>query len=63
MSKQNKIKITQIKSQIGYKEKAKLTLKALGLRKMNQTVIKEDLPSIRGMIKTVVYLVHVEEVH
>ena len=62
MSKQNKIKITQIKSQIGYKEKAKLTLKALGLRKMNQTVIKEDLPSIRGMIKTVDYLVHVEEV-
>ena len=62
MSKQNKIKITQIKSQIGYKEKAKLTLKALGLRKMHQTVIKEDLPSIRGMIKTVDYLVHVEEV-
>ena len=62
MSKQNKIKITQIKSQIGYKKKAKLTLKALGLRKMNKTVVKEDLPSIRGMIKTVDYLVHIEEV-
>ena len=62
MSKQKKIKITQIKSQIGYKQKAKLTLKALGLRKMHQTVVKEDLPSIRGMIKTVEYLVNVEEV-
>ena len=61
MSKQKKIKITQIKSQIGYKEKAKLTLKALGLRKMHQTIIKEDLPSIRGMINRVDYLVKVEE--
>ena len=52
--RQRKIKITQIKSQIGYKEKAKLTLKALGLRKMHQTIIKEDLPEqyYRQLIKS-----------
>ncbi len=61
MPKQKKIKITQIKSQIGYKKKAKLTMEAPGLRKMHQTVIKEDLPSIRGMISKVSYLVKVEE--
>ena len=45
----NKIKITQIKSSIGYKQKAKLTLKALGLRKMHQSVEHIDTPSMRGM--------------
>ena len=39
MPKQKKLKITQVKSQIGYKKKAKLTMKALGFRKMHQTVI------------------------
>ena len=62
MPKQKKLKITQVKSQIGYKKKAKLTMKALGFRKMHQTVIKEDLPSIRGMISKVSYLVKVEEI-
>ena len=61
MAKAKEISITQIKSQIGYKMKAKLTLKALGLRKMNQTVHKKDSPAIRGMIDKVSYLVKVEE--
>ena len=58
----NKIKITQIKSSIGYKQKAKLTLKALGLRKMHQSVEHVDTPSMRGMINKVDYLVKIEEV-
>ena len=59
----NKIlKITQVRSRIGYKPKAKKTLDALGLRKMNQTVEKNDSPAIRGMIKKIEYLLKVEEV-
>ena len=56
-----KIKVTQIKSSIGYKQKAKLTLKALGLRKMHQSVEHIDTPSMRGMLSKVDYLVKVEE--
>tara|TARA_B100000900_G_C20407319_1_gene645344 strand:- start:333 stop:518 length:186 start_codon:yes stop_codon:yes gene_type:complete len=56
-----KIKITLIKSPIGYKEKAKRTIDALGLRKLNQTVIHTPNESINGMIKIVDYLVKVEE--
>tara|TARA_B100000424_G_scaffold43643_1_gene29807 strand:+ start:1223 stop:1396 length:174 start_codon:yes stop_codon:yes gene_type:complete len=55
------LKITQIKSSIGYKPKAKSTLKALGLRKLNQTVKKNDTPQIRGMLKKIEYLLKVEE--
>ena len=57
-----KIKITQIKSSIGYKQKAKLTLKALGLRKMHQSVEHIDTPSMRGMLSKVDYLVKIEEI-
>ena len=56
------LKITQIKSAIGYKPKAKLTLVALGLKKINQSVEKVDSPQIRGMINKIDYLVKVEEV-
>ena len=56
-----KIKVTQIKSSIGYKQKAKLTLKALGLRKMHQSVEHIDTPSMRGMLSKVDYLVKIEE--
>ena len=61
MAKAKNLSITQIKSQIGYKKKVKLTLKALGLRKMNQTVNKKDSAAIRGMIDKVSFLVKVEE--
>lgn len=60
--KKNKIKITQIRSRIGYKPKAKKTLDALGLRKINHTVEKFDTPAIRGMIKKIEYLLKVEEI-
>ena len=53
------IKITQIKSRINAPKVQKLTLDALGLRKLHHSVIKEDTPSIRGMVKTVHHLVEV----
>ena len=56
-----KVHITQIKSCIGYKPKAKATLTALGLKKMHQTVEHVDSPQIRGMINVIPYLLKVEE--
>jgi large subunit ribosomal protein L30 len=56
-----KIMITQIKSTIGYRQRTKDTLIALGLRKMNSTVIHNDSPAIRGMITAVGHLLKVEE--
>ena len=55
------IKLTQIKSSIGYKPKAKATLKALGLKRIHQTVEKTDSPVIRGMINVIPFLLKVEE--
>lgn len=62
MAKDKKIRITLINSPIGYKEKAKKTLEALGLKKMNQSVEHKNNDSIMGMIKTINYLVKVEEI-
>jgi len=53
------IKIKQIKSKIGYPVDQKRTLEAIGLRKIGQTVEKEDTPSLRGMIRKVHHLVTV----
>ena len=55
------LKIQLIKSPIGHKPKAKATILALGLKKLNQSVIKTDTPQIRGMINVVSYLLKVEE--
>ncbi len=62
MAASKKLQITQVKSKIGYKPKAKQTLEALGLRKMNQTVEHKDTPQIRGMIRAIDFLLKVEEV-
>lgn len=56
-----KVRITQIKSGIGYKPNAKATLTALGLKKMHQTVEHMDCPQIRGMINVIPYLLKVDE--
>ena len=60
--KEKTIKLTQIKSPIGYKPKAKATLKSLGLKRIHQTVEKTDSPVIRGMINVIPFLLKVEEV-
>ncbi|HOV99554.1 MAG TPA: 50S ribosomal protein L30 [Bacteroidota bacterium] len=62
MVEQKKLKITQIKSVIEQKKNAKLIIEALGLGRPNYSVIKNDTPQIRGMIKKVSHLVKVEEV-
>lgn len=56
------LKITQVKSKIGYNQRQRRTLEALGLRKINHTVSHKDTPQIRGMIEKVKHLVKVEEV-
>ena len=56
------LKIQLIKSPIGHKPKAKATILALGLKKLNHTVFKTDTPQIRGMIKKVNFLINVSEV-
>ena len=62
MGKKNKmLKLTQIKSSIGHRSKSKQTLKALGLGKMQKTVIKIDNPQIRGMINKISFLLKIEE--
>jgi large subunit ribosomal protein L30 len=55
-----KIKITQVKSGIDRPERQKLTLRALGLKKMNATVEVEATPQILGMVRKVNHLVKVE---
>ena len=57
-----KLKITLVKSPIGYSYDQKDTVKRLGLKRMHQSVIKEDIPQIRGMVRKVRHLVSVEEI-
>jgi large subunit ribosomal protein L30 len=54
------LKITQVRSTIRRPAKQKRTLEALGLRRMNQTVIHEESPQLRGMLDKVHHLVRVE---
>ena len=56
------LKITLTRSPIGRKPDQRLTVKALGLGKMNSSVVQKDNPAIRGMIRKVNHLVTVEEV-
>ena len=57
-----KLKITQTHSIIDRKENQKRTVKALGLGRPNYSVLHEDTPQLRGMIRKVIHLVKVEEV-
>lgn len=61
-SKIKRLKITQIRSIIGKNWRKKRTIQALGLRKINHTVIHNDTPDIRGMIEKVRELVKVEKI-
>jgi large subunit ribosomal protein L30 len=59
---EKKLRITYVKSSIGYSVRHKATIRALGLRRLNQTVTQEDTPVVRGMLAKVNHLVQVEEV-
>jgi large subunit ribosomal protein L30 len=56
------LRVTQTKSSIGGTRSQRETLRTLGLRKIGDTVEKEDRPEFRGMVRTVTHLVTVEEV-
>ena len=55
-------KITKVKSTIGQKPAKVATMRSLGLKKINSSVVQEDTPAIRGMVESVKHLVKVEEV-
>ena len=55
-----KIRITWVKSAIGYEERQRQTLRSLGFHRLNQSVVHEDSNSLRGMINKVRHLVKVE---
>jgi large subunit ribosomal protein L30 len=57
-----KIRITQVKSKIGKPERQKRTLEALGIRKLNHSVVHEATPQILGMVTKVNHLVKVEDI-
>ncbi|BFH16956.1 50S ribosomal protein L30 [Paenibacillus melissococcoides] len=57
-----KLQITLVRSLIGRPETHRTTVKTLGLRKINQTVVHEDNAAIRGMVDQVKHLVDVKEV-
>lgn len=57
-----KIKVTQVKSIIDRPKRQKDTIKALGLRKISQSVEHEATPQILGMVRKVAHLINVEEV-
>ena len=55
------IRVTLVRSPIGYTKDQKATVRALGLRRMHQTVEQKDNPAVRGMIQKVIHLLKVEE--
>ena len=60
-SEKKTVRVTLVKSPIGYTEVQKRTVRALGLRRMHQTVEINDSPAVRGMITKVIHLLKVEE--
>lgn len=62
MAKKKQLKITLVKSPISSLKKHKATIEALGLRKIHQSVVKEDNAAMRGMIFRVKHMIDVEEI-
>jgi len=62
VAKKKQLKIKLVKSGIGYSQRQKDTLKALGLRKLGSEVIENNTPEIKGMVNSVSHLVKAEEV-
>ena len=60
-SEKKTVRVTLVKSPIGYTEVQKRTVRALGLRRMHQTVEINDSPAVRGMITKIIHLLKVEE--
>jgi len=58
----SKLRLTYVKSSIGYSQRQKGTIRALGLRRLGDTVVQADTPVIRGMVKKVSHMLSVEEI-
>jgi large subunit ribosomal protein L30 len=56
------LKITQVRSGVGRKEIHQRTLRALGLKHHQQSVVQQDTPAIQGMIRQISYMLDVQEV-
>jgi large subunit ribosomal protein L30 len=56
-----RVRVTQVRSQIGFDRRQRATLRGLGILRIHQTVELEDTPQVRGMIRKVVHLLKVEE--
>ncbi len=56
------LKITQVRSAVGRQEGHRRTLRALGLKRHQQSVVQEDTPAIQGMIRQVSYMLDIQEV-
>ena len=61
MSSEGKLRVTWVKSSIGYSQRQKGTIRALGLRRLGDVVEHNDTPEVRGMLNKVSHLVQVEE--
>ncbi|MCZ2126380.1 MAG: 50S ribosomal protein L30 [Anaerolineales bacterium] len=61
MSNPKTLRVTLVRSAIGFKKDQKATVKALGLRRMNQTVEHKDTPALRGMLNKIIHLIKIEE--
>ena len=59
--KSTTLRVTLVKSPIGFPEPQKRTVRALGLHRMHQTVEHQDTPAMRGMLKSVIHLLQIEE--
>jgi len=55
------LRVTLVRSPIGYTKDQKATVRALGIHRMHQTVEHQDNPALRGMIQKIIHLVQVEE--
>lgn len=55
------MRVRQVRSEIGFDQRQRATLRGLGLRRIRQTVELQDTPAVRGMIRKVAHLVEVEE--
>lgn len=55
------LRVTWVKSDIGFPKDQKATVKALGLRRLHQTVEHKDIPALRGMLNKIIHLLKIEE--
>jgi len=62
MNRRRKLRITWVRSSIGYSRRQKGTIRALGLRHLGDVVEQADTPVIRGMLDKVIHLIQVEEI-